>query len=72
MTTFPSDKKHYFFTELKKMNQNRVVCTVGSYGTWHESNNKKIFWKDNYITNNNNNEIMGFKKLLKFKRRVRR
>ena len=59
LTAFPGDEKHYFFTELKKMKQNRVVRTVGSYGTWHESSSKKIFWEDN--------SIMGFKKLLNFK-----
>ncbi|XP_023885527.1 NAC domain-containing protein 2 [Quercus suber] len=65
LTAFPGDEKHYFFTELKKMKHNRVVRTVDSYGTWHESSSKKIFGRNNYI--NNNNGIIGFKKLLNFK-----
>ena len=59
LTTFSGHEKHYFFTELKKIKQNHVIHTVGSYGTWHESNSKNIFWEDN--------SIMGFKKLLNFK-----
>ncbi|KAK9987289.1 hypothetical protein SO802_032240 [Lithocarpus litseifolius] len=65
LTAFPGDEKHYFFTELKMMNQNRVVRTIGSYGTWHESSSKKILGGNNYI--NNNNGIIGFNKLLNFK-----
>ena len=60
LTAFPGDEKYYLFTELNK-NQNRVVRTVGSYGTWHESSSKKIFEE------NNNDKIIGFKKLLNFK-----
>ncbi|KAM4091760.1 hypothetical protein ACJW30_09G161300 [Castanea mollissima] len=54
LTAFPGDEKHYFFTERKRnRNGNRVVRTVGSYGTWHESSSKKI-------------SGIGFNKLLNF------
>ena len=58
---------HYFFTELKNKDQNRIVRTVGSYGTWVGSKRKKIPRKNNYI-NNNNNGIMGYKRLFNFKK----
>ena len=60
MALFGGDNiaKHYFFTDLKRYNE-RVSRTVGSYGSWHESSKKQI--KDN------NNKIIGFKKLLNLK-----
>ena len=53
------DEKHYFFT-LLKTGKNRVLRSVGSYGTWHESSTKKIYDSGSGKT------IIRFNKLLNF------
>ena len=53
------DEKHYFFTLLKTA-KNRVLRSVGSYGTWHESSTKKIYDSGSGKT------IIRFNKLLNF------
>lgn len=52
--------KHYFFTYLNRAKE-RADRMVGSCGYWHESSKKKI--------KNNNNETIGYKKLLNFIRK---
>ena len=59
-TTMLDDEKHYFFTLLKR-GKNRVLRSVGSYRTWHESSTKKIYDSGSGKT------IIGFNKLLNFR-----
>uniref|UniRef100_A0A7N2M2E7 NAC domain-containing protein n=1 Tax=Quercus lobata TaxID=97700 RepID=A0A7N2M2E7_QUELO len=59
-TVVLDDEKHYFFTLLKR-GKNRVLRSVGSYGTWHESSTKKIYDSGSGKT------IIGFNKLLNFR-----
>ena len=58
------DEKHYFFTLLKR-GKNRVLRSVGSYGTWHESSTKKIY--DSGSGSDSGKTIIGFNKLLNFR-----
>ncbi|KAL4607683.1 hypothetical protein ACB092_09G192600 [Castanea dentata] len=59
-TAVLDDEKHYFFTLLKR-GKNRVLRSVGSYGTWHESSTKKIY------DSGSGKNIIGFNKLLNFR-----
>ncbi|KAK9987281.1 hypothetical protein SO802_032232 [Lithocarpus litseifolius] len=59
-TAVLDDEKHYFFTLLKR-GKNRVLRSVGPYGTWHESSTKKIYDSGSGKT------IIGFNKLLNFR-----
>ena len=59
-TAVLDDEKHYFFT-LLKTGKNRVLRSVGSYGTWHESSTKKIYDSES------GKMIIGFNKLLNFR-----
>ena len=58
------DEKHYFFTLLKRV-KNRVLRSVGSYGTWHENSTKKIY--DSGSGFGSGKTIIGFNKLLNFR-----
>ena len=59
-TAVLDDEKHYFFT-LLKTGKNRVLRSVGSYGTWHESSTKKIYDSES------GKMIIGFNNLLNFR-----
>ncbi|KAF3969367.1 hypothetical protein CMV_006842 [Castanea mollissima] len=61
-TAVLDDEKHYFFTMLKRR-KNRVLRSVGSYGTWHESSTKKIYDSGS----GSGKTIIGFNKLLNFR-----
>ncbi|KAK7855232.1 guanine nucleotide-binding protein-like nsn1 [Quercus suber] len=61
-TAVLDDEKHYFFTLLKR-GKNRVLRSVGSYGTWHESSAKKIYDSGS----GSRKTIIGFNKLLNFR-----
>ncbi|KAL4607701.1 hypothetical protein ACB092_09G194000 [Castanea dentata] len=61
-TAVLDDEKHYFFTMLKRR-KNRVLRSVGSYGTWHESSTKKIYDSGSGSVKT----IIGFNKLLNFR-----
>nr|POF23075.1 guanine nucleotide-binding protein-like nsn1 [Quercus suber] len=61
-TAVLDDEKHYFFTLLKR-GKNRVLRSVGSYGTWHESSTKKIYDSGS----GSGKTIIGFNKLLNFR-----
>ncbi|XP_065624466.1 NAC transcription factor 25-like [Quercus suber] len=63
-TAVLDDEKHYFFTLLKRR-KNRVLRSVGSYGTWHESSTKKIY--DSGSGSGSGKTIIGFNKLLNFR-----
>ena len=63
-TAVLDDEKHYFFTLLKR-GKNRVLRSIGSYGTWHESSTKKIY--DSGSGSESGKTIIGFNKLLNFR-----
>ena len=53
-------EKHYFFTMLNRVSEDRVARTVGNFGAWHVSSTKDIY-------DPKTQKLIGMKKLLNFK-----